>query len=132
MNRNRHGNALLVELLIVVLFFMLASTVLLQIFAAARSQGAKAEALTEATAWAQNIADTLYASPKAESALEELGFSPSGEGWRSAEGELSASVVLDREAAEAGYLNRYVVNIFSGEDILITLPAIRYEEGKHE
>ena len=42
MKGNHYGNALLVELLIVVLFFMLSSTVLLQLFASARNQGAKA------------------------------------------------------------------------------------------
>jgi hypothetical protein len=50
MKNHSHSNALLVELLIVVLFFMLASTVLLQLFTAARTQSQRAEDLSEASA----------------------------------------------------------------------------------
>lgn len=128
MNRNHRGNALLVELLIVVLFFMLAATVLLQLFATARTQSARAGALTEATGWAQNIADTLYTAPAAEEKLAEMGFTPDGERWVLAEDPLTASVALSRETTGAGVLNRYSVSILSGEDVLITLPGARYEE----
>ena len=128
MNRNHQGNALLVELLIVVLFFMLASTVLLQLFASARNQGAKAEALTKATALAQNISDTLYAADEADAALSEMGFSFDGDRWVLPEGNLTASVDYTRETTAAGVLNRYSVSILSGQDLLITLPGARYEE----
>jgi Tfp pilus assembly protein PilV len=128
MNRTHRGNALLVELLIVVLFFMLASTVLLQLFATARRQGAKAEALTEATSWAQNIADALYAAPDAEEELAASGFSRDGEHWVLTGEALTASVALSREALEAGVLTRYSVSVLDGEEILISLPGVRYEE----
>ncbi|MBQ3373659.1 MAG: hypothetical protein IJG40_11060 [Oscillospiraceae bacterium] len=128
MNRNHQGNALLVELLIVVLFFMLASTVLLQLFASARSQGDKAEALTKAMGQAQNIADTLYAAEDMEAALEELGFSPEGERWVLPEGKCTASVVLACEETGAGAFTRYTVSILEGEEVLITLPGARFEE----
>ena len=128
MKGNHYGNALLVELLIVVLFFMLSSTVLLQLFASARNQGAKAETLTEATVLAQNIADTLYASDEAETALAGMGFSSDGDRWILPGEKLTASVDFTREVTEAGIMNRYSIRVLSGEKILITLPGARYEE----
>ena len=128
MKRNHYGNVLLVELLIVVLFFMLSSTVLLQLFASARNQGAKAETLTEATVLAQNIADTLYASDETETTLAGMGFSSDGNRWVLPGEKLTAAVDYTRERTEAGILNRYSVSILSGEELLITLPGARYEE----
>ena len=128
MRGNHHGNALLVELLIVVLFFMLSSTVLLPLFATAREQGAKAETLTEATTLAQNIADTLYASDETDAALTEMGFSSEGDRWILPGERLTAAVDFAPEETEAGILNRYSVRIFSGEELLIVLPGARYEE----
>lgn len=128
MKNDHHSNALLVELLIVVLFFMLASTVLLQLFAAARSQGERAEALTAANERAQNIAERLYASPSAET-LAELGFSQDGGKWISADGQLTTVVELDQTGSDAGRMNRYTVSVFSADELLLTLPGARYEEG---
>lgn len=128
MNHNHHSNALLVELLIVVLFFMLASTVLLQLFASARSQGAQAEALTEATAQAQNVAEALYASSDAEKTLQELGFVPDGSRWLLPGETLTASVEWTQEETSAGVLNRYAVSMLSGDEAVLTLPCVQYEE----
>ena len=57
-----HGNVLLVELLIVVAFFMLAASFLMQMFAAARKQGEDAGLLNEVLVSAQNTAELLYAA----------------------------------------------------------------------
>ena len=48
MKSGNRSNALLVELLIVVMFFMLSSTVLLQVFSTARNQSRRAELMTDA------------------------------------------------------------------------------------
>ena len=47
MKTGNRSNALLVELLIVVLFFMLAATVLLQVFTGASDQGTRAGKTTQ-------------------------------------------------------------------------------------
>lgn len=121
MKHQSHSNALLVELLIVVLFFMLASTVLLQLFTAARTQSLKAENLSEATRVAQNIAEALYA---------QQGDMPDDSGARFdiPGSSLTASVECSSEQTEAGILNRYAIHIYSGEDLIYTLPSARYEE----
>ncbi len=122
MKHHSHSNALLVELLIVVLFFMLASTVLLQLFTAARTQSRKAEDLSEATLHAQNIAEALYSG-------QGSGSYPSfGERFSLPGSSLTASVDGSSEQTEAGTLTRYTVRIFSGDELIYTLPGARYEE----
>ena len=122
MKHHSHSNALLVELLIVVLFFMLASTVLLQLFTAARTQSRKAEDLSEATLHAQNIAETLY------SGQGDGSFVSSGERFSLPGSSLTASVDSSSEQTEAGTLTRYTVSIFSGDELIYALPGARYEE----
>ena len=124
------SRALLVELLIVVLFFMLASTVLLQIFAAANAQSVQAGRLTEALNAAQNLADRLYAAPDPEDALREMDFSQEGGVLRREDGEFLLEASLSREAREAGALLRAEVRVYSDGELLIRLPCSRYEEGQ--
>ena len=71
------SNALLVELLIVVMFFMLSATVLLQVFAAARNQSRQAERMIGALNTAQNVADELYAAEDAGGRLKADTICPS-------------------------------------------------------
>ena len=113
MKNHSHSNALLVELLIVVLFFMLASTVLLQLFTAARTQSLRAEELSEATHLAQNLAESC----QADGSLADLPVS-----------SLTASVESTSQQSESGTLTYYTVNIYSGDDLIYTLPSARYEE----
>ena len=120
MKQHSHSNALLVELLIVVLFFMLASTVLLQLFTAARNQSRKAEDLSQATLHAQNIAEALYSG--------DGSFVSSGERFSLPGSSLTASVDSSSEQTEAGTLTRYTVSIFSGDELIYALPGARYEE----
>ncbi len=122
MKHHSHSNALLVELLIVVLFFMLASTVLLQLFTAARTQSQKAEDLSSATLYAQNIAETLY------SGQGDGSFVSSGERFSLPGSFLTASVESAAEQMEAGTLTRYTISIFSGDELVYALPGARYEE----
>ena len=123
MKNHSHSNALLVELLIVVLFFMLASTVLLQLFTAARTQSQRAEDLSEATLLAQNLAETCQRDGSPDT------FPASSDGRISFPGStLTASVESTSQQSESGTLTYYTVNIYSGDDLIYTLPTARYEE----
>ena len=123
MKRQSHSNALLVELLIVVLFFMLASTILLQLFTAARTQSAKAEALTEATFLAQNLAESC----QEDGSFDHFPASPDGR-ISFPGSSLTASVESTSQQTEAGIFTLYTINIYSGDDLIYTLPSARYEE----
>ena len=128
MKSTNRSNALLIELLIVVLFFMISATVLLQLFSSARSQSAKAELLSLATVQAQNIAEQLYASGDEEALLLSKGFTKTENGWEKEEDGLLAVVSLAQEPTGSGILHTGTVSLSVDGEILLSLPCTRYEE----
>ena len=65
MVKHNQLNTLLMEILIVVLFFALCSTVILDVFVGAHNQSARAGAQADALTAAQSLADRLYAGGRA-------------------------------------------------------------------
>lgn len=128
MKSGNRSNALLVELLIVVMFFMLSSTVLLQVFATARSQSALSGKLTQAVNEAQSLADRLYASEDAESLLKEMGCTLEDGLWRLPGENFDLAIALDLEQRPYGELTRYRVQAVCEGETLVDLPAARYRE----
>ncbi len=128
MKSGNRSNALLVELLIVVMFFMLSSTVLLQVFSTSRTQSAMSGKLTEAVNEAQNMADRLYAAEDAESLLTEMGCAKEEGQWRLSGEHFDLTVALDLEQRPFGELLRYRVKAVSEGETLVDLPAARYRE----
>ena len=128
MKSGNRSNALLVELLIVVMFFMLSSTVLLQVFSTARSQSALSGKLTQALNAAQDMADRLYAAADVESALEEMGCSQEEGLWRLPDDGFDLTVDLSFEQQPFGELQRFRVRAVSDGETLVDLPAARYRE----
>ena len=128
MKSGNRSNALLVELLIVVMFFMLSATVLLQVFSTTRSQSNRAGMLIEALNESQNVADRLYGAQDAEAALLEMGFiSQSGE-WRLEKNGYTITVTASEKSAPNGVMNRFEVRAVQNDEALLTLPVARYWE----
>ncbi len=134
MKTGNRSNALLVELLIVVMFFMLASTVLLQVFSTAHNQISRAGIRTRALNEAQNVADRLYAARTQEdegAVLAHLGFSSDESGAQALEKDgYTLTVHFDLQAREAGNMRLYTVEAYQTDELLFTLPVARYEEGQ--
>lgn len=128
MKSSNHSNALLIELLIVVLFFMISATVLLRLFADARMQSRKAEILADATVQAQNVAEQLYAADDREAKLLSLGFAAQEGAYTLSEEEFTISVHLEKEDKPGGILFRDMVVIDLEGETMLTLPCLRYEE----
>lgn len=130
MKENGRVNALLVELLIVLLFFMLASTTLMEIFGAAKMNSSRAGASNAALMQVQNLAEQLYAAEDVEQALETLGFAKEGEKWslNGGEYELIASYLYTQD--EAGVLRQVELTAMYHGETLFTLPATRYVPGE--
>ena len=129
MRSGNRSNALLVELLIVVMFFMLASTVLLQVFAAARNQSTRAELITRTLAEAQNIADRLYAADDPEELLNSLGFDQQSDLWLQQDETRQIEVQITDETDEYGTFRRQEVRVTSDGKTLFTLPCSRWMGG---
>lgn len=131
MKTNNRSNALLVELLIVVMFFMLSATVLLQVFMKARGQSIQAGAIDDALNEAQNVADRLYtvSDGDSEEALKSMGFDFDAAGGSFLEREeYRLQVYRNTEDREAGLMDLYQVQAYQGDELLFTLPVARYRE----
>ena len=133
MKSRSQSNALLMELLIVVMVFMLASTVLLQVFMKARSQSFQAGIIGDALNEAQNVADRLYTASGSEAdtaaLLKEIGFDfDAAGGSRLEREEYRLQVYRNTEDRQAGLMDLYQVQAYHGDELLLTLPVARYRE----
>ena len=121
---------LMTELMIVVIFFLLVSTVLLQVFAAARSRSTDAQRITAAVSEAQNVAERLYTAGEAEQVLAELGFVHDGTDWSRDDGTYRLTVHLDETGEAAGVMREGTVRATDPEgNTLLTLPCSRWMGG---
>ena len=120
------ANALLVELLLVIFFFMLGATTLVELFANAKHKTLQARATNVAIMEAQNIADDLYGAEDPDAVLQELGFTKNDEGWTLEEKEYSLKVTQTDEAAEAGTLRIFTISGTGDGTDLFSLPSTRY------
>ena len=132
MRKQNQTNALLVELLIVILFFMLGSSILIRVFGASYKLTGQADRMAQAMLEAQNTADTLYSAADIRQALEELGFTGTdsgseGETWTRQDDGYTLQVTYAQEEMEHGVMNRMQVQAADGEEVMITLPCSRYD-----
>ena len=131
MVKHNQLNTLLMEILIVVLFFALCSTVILDVFVGAHNQSLRAGAQADALTAAQSLADRLYASEEQEDVLRQSGFLQSGDGtWRLNGSAYDLLVMLGEEAYPAGKLETAEVTALEEEQTLFTLPSPRYVQGE--
>ena len=135
MNNHNRSNSLLIELMMVILFFMLSATVLIQVFAKAHVIRERSKLKTDALQYAQNTADMLYAGEDMQAVLEELGFSVSEDDtWeRSVEGEdgspsFTAQITVTQQENAAGTLSGMEITILQKDDVLFKLPCARFRE----
>ena len=126
MREGGRANALLVELLLVILFFMIGSTTLVELFANAKHRTIQARATNTAIMEAQNIADDLYGADDPDAVLKALGFSEADGVWTLEEDEYTLKVTQQEEAAEAGVLRTFTVSATGDGADLFSLPSTRY------
>ena len=126
MRDGHRGNALLVELLFVILFFMLAAMTLTELFGEAKHKTLQARATNVAVMEAENIADDLYAAADPEAKLRELGFEENGEGWMLNRDGYTLTVTEKNEETEAGTLRIFTIDAYGDGKDLFSLPSTRY------
>jgi len=130
------ANALLVELLLVIFFFMLSASVLVQLFADARHKSLEARAATAAISEAQNCAEDLYMTDDPEAWLQDSGFTRDGNGtWQKEYEGYSLKITRDSETTDAGEIRIFRITGHGDGKDLFTIPATRYvpaagEEGE--
>ena len=126
MKEGSRANALLVELLLVIFFFMISAAILVQVYADAKLKSRTAHATNYSMLEAQNIADDLYAIDSPDTVLKNYGFTEKDGTWtRETEG-YTLQVTDREEETEAGILRTYNVSGLEGDKTLLTLPSTRY------
>ena len=129
MKQRSRANALLIELVLVIFFFMLGSTVLVRLFADARHRTIQARATNVSMAAAQNVAEELYGAEDPEGWLAANGFVPAEDAektWTLAEKEYTLYVTETSEERKGGTLRTFTVSSFGDGKQLFTLPSTRY------
>ena len=122
------ANALLVELLLVIFFFMISAAILVQLFADARHRSIQARAATAAIAEAQNCAEDLYAEDDWKSYLENSGFTRDDQSgrWMRKDDNYILYVKEDFEPTDAGEIRTFQITGFGDGKDLFTIPSTRY------
>ena len=135
MKEGSSANALLVELLLVIFFFMISAAILVQVFADAKLKSRTAHATNASMLEAQNVAEDLYASNDPDAVLAGYGFSTADEGWVLEKDGYLLRVTFHEEDQDSGVLRTYDVcgvervRDQSGnetENTLLTIPSTRY------
>lgn len=126
MKEGSRANTLLVELLLVIFFFMICAAVLVQIFADAKLKSRTAHATNASMLETQNIAEDLYGSDDPDAVLAEYGFTGENGTWTLERNGYLLKVTLRTEETASGTLRTYDVSGIEGEKTLLTLPSTRF------
>ena len=126
MKSGSRANALLVELLIVIFFFMLTSMILVQLFADAKTKSVTARATNSAMLETQNIAEELYAAEDPDGFLSGMGFTGEEGKWVLTRNDYVLCVTPREEKTDGGVLKTWEISATRNEKVLITLPSTRY------
>lgn len=126
MKEGGRANALLVELLLVIFFFMISAAILAQVYADAKLKSRTAAAANSAMLEGQNIAEDLYGSDDPDAVLAEYGFTNQDGVWTLEKKGYVLKVTPKVEETDSGTLRTYEVAGIEGDRTLITLPSTRY------
>ena len=127
MRFSKRGNVLLLELLIVIAFFMLGATILMRMFGTARYLNLRSDALTRSAGRTASMADELMAAPDAAAALAGMGAEETPEGYSLSEEDITYIVTFEnKDDASVGRQGQ--VSAFWRGEQLMTFPVVCVED----
>ena len=104
MKKHSTANILLMELLVVILFFMLCVSTLVEVLGLARGKSAFARAQNDAMLKVENLESVIRESDGTADTLKDSGFAEKGDGWTLTEETFILHAVITEEKTEAGTL----------------------------
>lgn len=126
--RNSRGNMLLIELMIVLLFFSLAQVTVVQVFAAAHQQAMSSRATHTALTIAQDMAERMHGANDPAQVLMDSGFVLADDTYvLEKDRGFVLQVKLSQLSQPAGVLRTAVFTAVNGEKTLFTFPGVSYE-----
>ena len=126
MKEGSRANALLVELLLVIFFFMISAAILVQVFADAKLKSRTAHATNASMLEAQNIAEDLYAAEDPDAVLNAYGLAEKDGAMILEKDGYFLKVTVREQETESGVLKTYDVSGVEGDKTLLTLPSTRF------
>ncbi len=131
MSGGKNQRALLMELLVVVLFFGLCATVLLQTFMAARETSRRAGLQSEALTEMQVLSEGLYAAQDVEDCLAAAGFTlDDANDWVRQEDGYILKASPEQQKTDAGSLRDVVLVAVMQDETLAQWHCVRYLPGE--
>ncbi len=125
------GNILLIELLIVILFFSLSQVVMVRVFASAHEKSHNSVQLRHALMACQDVAEQLSVSEAPDARLLSLDFTgEDGTYFRCDENGFDVYVHCQREETAAGILYTSTVTAQKDNREILTLPVSFYAPKK--
>ena len=135
MKEGSRANALLVELLLVIFFFMISAAILVQVFADAKLKSRTAHATNASMLDAQNVAEDLYVAETPDTVLKDYGFNEKDGAWILEKDGYELRVTILEEETDSGVLRKCdvlgveITHDQSGdekENTLLTIPSTRF------
>lgn len=121
------GNILLIELLIVILFFSLSQVVMVRVFASAHEKSHNSVQLRHALMVCQDVAEQLSVSENPDALLLQLDFTgEDGSYFRCDEQGFDVYVHCAEEETAAGTLRTATVTAQKDSREILSLPVSRY------
>lgn len=122
------GNMLLIELVIVILFFSLSQLIIVQVFASSQQKAAESRVAHAAMMAAQEVAERLVGETAPGQALENMGFVHAGEVYAlDRDDDFQLNVSLRALEQPAGTLHSATVSAMRDGVELLSLPSVYYE-----
>lgn len=130
--RSWHGAAFSLEALILLLFLVISTTILMQLFSLAYQRGQSAAELTPAVTLAANEAEAFSADPLASADVKFFDFEGGALIPLQSEEEDAYAVArtVTSEKQESGTLYRAVINVTHLEETVYSLTTACYVSGR--
>ena len=132
MRETNRTNILLVEMLVVILFFMLAATTIVELYASARQKSIHARAVNSAMLVAEDLTERFYDRQDETAELTAFGFvydSESGK-WVLEKEDYVMTAQVQETAKEAGMLRTILLKAERKDQVLLEIPSSRYLPGE--
>lgn len=125
--KNYKGNMLLIELIIVILFFSLSQLVVVRLFAAANEKALGSAKLSSALCYVEDIAERLSQESNPDAALLRLGF-VGGDGRYviSSQQGYDVQAVIQQTSQPAGDMLQTTLTAQAEGQTLLSLPVACY------
>ena len=121
------GNILLIELLIVILFFSLSQVLMVRVFASAHTKSYESVQLRRALMTCEDLAEQLSISEEPDALLLHQGFNgQDGSYVYTSEHGFDVYVLCHREEKPAGTLLSSTITAQKDENVIISLPVSLY------